>query len=79
MEWDCLTYGKEIEGIQEKNAASAEKYGTEDDFILVNAFNCRFQLWNAAMRSLVILCRRQLFAFVDINTIIKKKIVWNRY
>ena len=34
--------------------------------ILVNAFNCRFQLWNTAMRSLVILCRRQLFAFMGI-------------
>ena len=32
MEWDCLTYGKEIEEIQERNTADEEKYGTEDDF-----------------------------------------------
>ena len=32
MELDCLTYGREIENIQEKNTASGEEYGTEDDF-----------------------------------------------
>lgn len=32
MELDCLTYGSEIEDIQERNAASDEEYGTEDDF-----------------------------------------------
>lgn len=32
MELDCLTYGREIEDIQERNAASGEKYGTDDDF-----------------------------------------------
>ena len=41
--------------------------GTFFGVILVNAFNCRFQLRIVAMRSLVIFCRRQLFAFVGIN------------
>ena len=32
MELDCLEYGSQIEDIQEKNTASAEKYGPDDDF-----------------------------------------------
>ncbi len=32
MEMDCLTYGREIEGIQEKNEGSGVRYGVEDDF-----------------------------------------------
>lgn len=32
MESDCLTYGKEIEEIQERNTCSEEKYSQEDDF-----------------------------------------------
>lgn len=32
MELDCLSYGSEIEGIQERNSASGKEYGTEDDF-----------------------------------------------
>lgn len=32
MELDCLAYGREIEDIQERNAASGEEYKAEDDF-----------------------------------------------
>ena len=32
MEMDCLTYGREIEAIQEKNRNSKVKYKQEDDF-----------------------------------------------
>ena len=32
MELDCLTYGAEIEEIQEKNSREKVHYGTEDDF-----------------------------------------------
>lgn len=32
MELDCLTYSREIEDIQERNAAGKEEYKAEDDF-----------------------------------------------
>lgn len=32
MEMDCLTYGRQIEDIQERNSESDVKYGQEDDF-----------------------------------------------
>ena len=32
MELDCLTYGAEMEEIQEKNSREKVHYGTEDDF-----------------------------------------------
>ena len=32
MELDCLSYGSEIEDIQQRNMASGIEYGTEDDF-----------------------------------------------
>lgn len=32
MELDCLSYGKEIEEVQEQNVLKEEKYGEEDDY-----------------------------------------------
>ena len=32
MELDCLSYGRQIEDIQEQNRSKAEKYGSDDDF-----------------------------------------------
>ena len=53
--------------ILSKKLLSISTQGESHVLILVNAFICRFQLQIAAMRSLVIFCRRQLFAFVSIN------------